>query len=77
MKRSEMLDKLVFSIELHAGNDPGWLDHDAKLKERAYEHAHRVLQDLEEAGMLPPKKPDGCYFEMISEDYEWEPEDET
>ncbi len=56
MKRSEMLDILVFSIELHAGNDPSWLEHDAKVKARAYEYAHRILQDLEEAGMLPPPK---------------------
>ena len=54
MKRSKMLEKLVFSIELHAGSDPSWLEHDAKMKQRAYDYADKILGDLEEAGMFPP-----------------------
>lgn len=55
MKRSEMLERLVFSIELHAGGDPSWLEHDAKMKEKAYDYAKKILDDLEEAGMKPPR----------------------
>ena len=71
MKRSEMLDILVFSIELHAGNDPSWLEHDPKTKSRAYDHAHKVLLDLEEVGMLPPKAPMNI---LTGEDHYWEDE---
>jgi len=54
MKRSEMLEKMVFSMELHAGNDPAWLDQNLKLKQAAYDYAEKILRDLEDEGMLPP-----------------------
>jgi len=54
MKRSEMLEKMVFSMELHAGNDPDWLDQVPGLKARALNYADKILRDLEEEGMLPP-----------------------
>lgn len=54
MKRSEMLEKMVFSMELHAGNDPAWLDSLPGLKAGALDYANKILRDLEEAGMLPP-----------------------
>lgn len=54
MKRSEMLEKMVFSMELHAGNDPAWLDSVPGLKARALDYTDKILRDLEEAGMLPP-----------------------
>jgi len=55
MKRSEMLEKMVFSMELHAGNDPAWLDQLPELKAGALDYADKILRDLEELGMLPPK----------------------
>ena len=41
-------------MELHAGNDPAWLDQNPKLKRGAFDYADKILRDLEEAGMLPP-----------------------
>jgi len=61
MTRSEMLYILSNSVYKNVVGD----SHDFDT----------VLHDLEKAGMLPPRKPNGCCFEMISEDYEWEPED--
>jgi hypothetical protein len=55
MKRSEMLEKMVFSMELHAGNDPAWLDYQPGMKAGALDYADKILRDLEEAGMLPPE----------------------
>jgi hypothetical protein len=55
MKRSEMLEKMVFSMELHAGNDPAWLDQMPGMKAGALDYADKILRDLEEAGMLPPE----------------------
>ena len=49
-----MLEKMVFSMELHAGNDPAWLDQNPKLKQGAFDYADKILRDLEEVGMLPP-----------------------
>jgi hypothetical protein len=49
-----MLEKMVFSMELHAGNDPAWLDQVPELKAGALDYADKILRDLEEAGMLPP-----------------------
>lgn len=90
MKRSEMIKKIVESIELHNGNDPSWLEYpEAKRsKEIAYDVAHKLLQDLEELGMNPPRhapddaglvwgdektgEPNGFKI-MVSK---WEPEDE-
>lgn len=74
MKRSEMVERLVFSIELHAGNDPSWLEHDPKVKQRAYDLADRVLRDLEDLGMLPPRI-DFMIGEMRASDNAWESED--
>ena len=54
MKRSEMLEKMVFSMELHAGNDPAWLDQIPDMKAGALDYANKILRDLEEEGMLPP-----------------------
>jgi hypothetical protein len=48
MKRSEMLEKMVFSMELHAGNDPAWLDQMPSVKAGAYDYADKILRDLEE-----------------------------
>ena len=83
MKRSKMLENLVFSIELHAGSDPSWLEHDAKMKQHAYDYAHKILRDLEEAGMLPPSyqlriKNTGIRGAVAATriDGKWEPEDE-
>lgn len=50
-----MLEKLVFSMELHAGNDPAWLDTIPELKQGALDYANKILRDLEEEGMLPPE----------------------
>ena len=41
-------------MELHAGNDPNWLDQLPELKAGALDYADKILRDLEEAGMLPP-----------------------
>jgi hypothetical protein len=54
MKRSEILNMLMFSMELHAGNDPAWLDQVPELKAHALDYADKILRDLEAAGMLPP-----------------------
>lgn len=91
MKRSEMISLIVNSIELHNGNDPGWLDYPEmkRQKEQAYDVASKLLSDLEEAGILPPLH----IFKDQHEDYcatydndectcnpfmnnQWEPEDE-
>ena len=74
MKRSEMLEKMVFSMELHAGNDPAWLDSVPGLKAGALDYADKILRDLEEAGMLPPEYVID-YSPMITANV-WEPEDE-
>lgn len=76
MKRSEMLEKMVFSMELHAGNDPAWLDYMPGMKAGALDYADKILRDLEEAGMLPP------FIDEIDDDMnlignKWEPEDEN
>ena len=52
MKRSEMLEKMVFSMELHAGNDPAWLDYMPGMKARALDYADKILRDLEEEGIF-------------------------
>lgn len=69
MKRSEMLEKMVFSMELHAGNDPAWLDYQPGMKAEALDYANKILRDLEEAGMLPPPTQKTTLGQ-------WEPEDE-
>lgn len=83
MKRSEMLEKMVFSMELHAGNDPAWLDQMPGMKAGALDYADKILRDLEEAGMMPPK---ACIERSVRvgdeeriayhNTHEWEPEDE-
>lgn len=73
MKRSEMLEKMVFSMELHAGNDPAWLDSVLGLKAGALDYADKILRDLEEAGMLPPEYVID-YSPMITANV-WEPEE--
>ena len=78
MKRSDMLEKMVFSMELHAGNDPAWLDQMPSVKAGAYDYANKILRDLEEAGMLPPQiEGDFCYDcgEAMDNLY-WEQENE-
>lgn len=72
MRRSEMLEKMVFSMELHAGNDPAWLDHQPGMKAGALDYADKILRDLEEAGMLPPTVQGGS----MNGWNRWEPEDE-
>lgn len=52
MKRSEMLEKMVFSMELHAGNDPAWLDSVPGIKAKALDYADKILRDLEELEMF-------------------------
>jgi hypothetical protein len=52
MKRNEMLEKMVFSMELHAGNDPAWLDQMPSVKAGAYDYANKILRDLEDSGMF-------------------------
>ena len=52
MKRSEMLEKLVFSMEMHAGNDPAWLDYQPGMKAGALDYADKILRVLEEADMV-------------------------
>jgi hypothetical protein len=74
-----MLEKMVFSMELHAGNDPAWLDQNPRVKQNAINYADRILRDLEEAGMLPPEIAEKSYRilpdgEMIHAVNEWEPE---
>lgn len=71
MKRSEMLEKLVFSMEMHAGNDPAWLDYQPGMKAGALDYADKILRDLEEADMVYcPGKDLGVFTKG------WEPEDE-
>ena len=79
MKRSEMLERLVFSIELHAGSDPSWLEHSIEVKQKAYEYANKILRDLEEEGMLPPQKEgEFCYdCGEAKDNLHWELEDEA
>lgn len=74
MKRSEMLEKLVFSMEMHAGNDPAWLDYQPGMKAEALDYADKILTDLEEAGMLPPEYIVD-YSPLITANV-WEPENE-
>jgi hypothetical protein len=77
-----MLEKMVFSMELHAGNDPAWLDNNPKLKQGAYDYANKILRDLEEIGMLPPFNywafhTDGDKADPKSSNYHiWEVEDD-
>lgn len=52
MKRSEMLEKMVFSMELRAGNDPAWLDQIPDMKAGVLDYASKILRDLEEEGMF-------------------------
>jgi hypothetical protein len=73
MKRSEMLEKMVFSMELHAGNDPAWLDQMPSVKAGAYDYANKILRDLEQSGMLPPTIRIPAFGVT---DNAWEPEDE-
>lgn len=47
---------MVFSIELHAGSDPAWLDCKPGMKQDALDYANKILRDLEDSGMLPPPK---------------------
>jgi hypothetical protein len=47
-----MLEKMVFSMELHAGNDPAWLDQLPGMKARALDYADKILRDLEDNGMF-------------------------
>lgn len=71
-----MIILIVNSIELHNGNDPGWLEYPEmrRQKEQAYDVASKLLSDLEEAGMLPPP----IYGEQYSEcpENNWEPEND-
>lgn len=75
-------------MELHAGNDPAWLDQIPGMKAGALDYANKILRDLEEAGMKPPlttAKPfdftnTGFTQEFLDEHEfkvnRWEPEDE-
>jgi hypothetical protein len=75
MKRSEMVDHIVFFIELHNDNDPSWLEHPEaqKAKEKAFNVASKLLNDLEELGMLPPTIRIHAFGVT---DNAWEPENE-
>lgn len=80
MKKSDMIKVIVESIELHNGNDPGWLDFPEMSKQRrnAYEVAEKLLYDIEEAGMKPPpgkgtEYSDGGYIRLWTVD--WDEED--
>lgn len=75
MKRSEMLEKMVFSMEMHAGNDPAWLDYQPGMKAGALDYADKVLRDLEEADMFYcPVEDLGVFKLRVPKG--WEPEDE-
>jgi hypothetical protein len=75
MKRSEMVDHIVFFIELHNDNDPSWLEHPEaqKAKEKAFDVASKLLNDIEELGMLPPTIRIPAFGVT---DNAWEPENE-
>ena len=75
MKRSDMLEKMVFSMELHAGNDPAWLDQMPGMKAGALDYADKILRDLEEAGMFYCPVEDFVEFQLRTPKG-WEPEDE-
>ena len=75
MKRSEMLEKLVFSMEMHAGNDPAWLDHQPGMKAGALDYADKILRDLEEEGIFYCPVEDLVEFKLRVPKG-WEPEDE-
>ena len=75
MKRSEMLEKMVFSMELHAGNDPAWLDSVPGMKAGALDYADKILRDLEEAGMFYCPVEDFGEFQLRTPKG-WESEDE-
>lgn len=76
MKRSEMLEKLVFSMEMHAGNDPAWLDYQPGMKAGALDYADKILRDLEEADMFYCPVIDFDEFGRLRTPKGWEPEDE-
>jgi hypothetical protein len=86
MKRSEMIKLMVESIELHAGNDPDWLNRSGmeRRKEEAYELASKLLRDMTDAGMLPPEYSKarivtnryGREFNVPQKKNDWEPEDD-
>ena len=76
MKRSEILEKMVFSMELHAGNDPAWLDQMPSMKARAYDYADKILRDLEEEGMFYCPVEDLGNFKLRTPNG-WEIEDEA
>ena len=75
MKRSEMVDHIVFFIELHNDNDPSWLEYPEaqKAKEKAFDVASKLLNDIEELSMLPPTIRIPAFGVT---DNAWEPEDE-
>lgn len=69
-----MVKHIVFFIELHNDNDPSWLEHPEaqKTKEKAFDVASKLLNDLEGLGMLPPSTE---LKQMGVRDNAWEPED--
>jgi hypothetical protein len=75
MKRSEMLEKMVFSMELHAGNDPAWLDQMPGMKAGALDYADKILRDLEDGGMFYCPVEDLGEFQLRTPKG-WETEDE-
>ena len=75
MKRSEMLEKMVFSMELHAGNDPAWLDYMPGMKAAALDYANKILRDLEEAGMFYCPVENLGDFGRLRTPKSWEPEE--
>jgi hypothetical protein len=76
MKRSEMLEKMVFSMELHAGNDPAWLDSVPGMKAGALDYADKILRDLEDDGMFYCPVEDLGEFGKLRTPKSWEPENE-
>jgi hypothetical protein len=75
MKRSEMLEKMVFSMELHACNDPAWLDQMPGMKAAALDYADKILRDLEEAGMFYCPVENLGDFGRLRTPKSWEPEE--
>lgn len=62
-------------MELHAGNDPAWLDSMPGMKARALDYADKILRDLEEAGMFYCPVEDYVKFQLRTPKG-WESEDE-
>ena len=70
-----MVERIVFFIELYNDNDPSWLEHPKakKAKEKAFDVASKLLNDLEELGMLPPRSE---LSKLGIFDNAWKPENE-